>query len=130
MRKIFGYMAVAAMSAIAFGANAQESALVVKRGEVDTVYKAKHQVLGLAAPQAEVVVNGKAVKAYKTGTWGVELELNAGDNAIEVKSGNETRSFNVYYSTVRKPLTEEQKAAAKAKELKEAEKAKFYPTSL
>ena len=130
MRKIFGYMAVAAMSAIAFGANAQESALVVKRGQVDTVYKAKHQVLGLAAPQAEVVVNGKAVKAYKTGAWGVELELKAGDNAIEVKSGNESKSFNVYYSTVRKPLTEEQKAAAKAKQAAEEEKAKFYPTSV
>ena len=114
------------MLAVAFGANAQpQGKLVVKRGAVDTVYKAKHQVLGLADPAARVQVNGENVKVYKTGTWGVELQLKEGNNAIEVVSGSENKKFNVFYST-----TPKERKRDLAREAAEAEKAKFYPTSV
>jgi len=127
MRRFIGITAMAAaMLAVAFGANAQpQGKLVVKRGAVDTVYKAKHQVLGLADPAAKVQVNGENVKVYKTGTWGVELQLKEGDNTIEVVSGSENKKFNVFYST-----TPKERKRDLAREAAEAEKAKFYPTSV
>ncbi len=126
MRRIFSYMAMASMVMAAVGASAQSSEkLIVKRGAADTVYKAKHQVLGLAEPSSTVVINGKEVKAYKTGSWGVELTLSEGNNTIEVKSGNESKSFNVFYSTTPKQVKRDA-----AREAEMAEKAKFYPTSV
>ena len=117
---------MAAMIALAVGANAQSAdKLVVKRGEVDTVYKAKHLVAGLADPAGKVQVNGENVKVYKTGTWAVELQLKEGNNTIEVASGNGNKTFDVFYST-----TPKERKRDLAKEAAEAEKAKFYPTSL
>ena len=117
---------MAAMIALAVGANAQSAdKLIVKRGEVDTVYKAKHLVAGLADPAGKVQVNGENVKVYKTGTWAVELQLKEGNNTIEVASGNGNKTFDVFYST-----TPKERKRDLAKEAAEAEKAKFYPTSL
>ena len=117
---------MAAMIALAVGANAQSAdKLVVKRGEVDTVYKAKHLVAGLADPAGKVQVNGENVKVYKTGTWAVELQLKEGNNTIEVASGNGNKTFDVFYST-----TPKERKRDLAKEAEEAEKAKFYPTSV
>ncbi len=126
MRRTIVFSAMAAMVALAFGANAQTAdKLVVKRGNVDTVYKAKHQVVGLADPAGKVQVNGQDVKVYKTGTWGVELELKAGNNTVEITSGNESKKFDVFYST-----TPKERKRDLVREAAEAEKAKFYPTSL
>ena len=126
MKRISGFSAMAAMIALAVGANAQSAdKLVVKRGEVDTVYKAKHLVAGLADPAGKVQVNGENVKVYKTGTWAVELQLKEGNNTIEVASGNGNKTFDVFYST-----TPKERKRDLAKEAAEAEKAKFYPTSL
>lgn len=125
------------MAAVAMVAAAQVSAsafnvgnIVVKRGIVDTVYKAKHQVVGLADPGAEFTVNGNKVKAYKTGTWGIELQLKEGENDITIKDKSGSESFKVYYSTTPKPVSEQEKQAAAARAAAEAEKAKFYPASL
>lgn len=126
MKRISGFSAMAAMIALAVSANAQSAdKLVVKRGEVDTVYKAKHLVAGLADPAGKVQVNGENVKVYKTGTWAVELQLKEGNNTIEVASGNGNKTFDVFYST-----TPKERKRDLAKEAAEAEKAKFYPTSL
>lgn len=132
MKRSFSFLAAVAMVA---AASVSASAfnvgnIVVKRGIVDTVYKAKHQVVGLADPGAEFTVNGNPVKAYKTGTWGIELQLQPGDNLIEIKDKSGSDSFKVYYSTTPKTVTPEQQEAAKARAAAEAEKAKFYPTSL
>ncbi len=110
--------------------NVEIGNIVVKRGVVDTVYKAKHQVVGLADPGAEFTVNGNKVKAYKTGTWGIELQLQGGNNSITIKDKSGSETFNVFYSTTPKKVTEEAKQAAAAREAAEAEKAKFYPASL
>lgn len=126
MKRISGFSAMAAMIALAVGANAQSAdKLVVKRGEVDTVYKAKHLVAGLADPAGKVQVNGENVKVYKTGTWAVELQLKEGNNTIEVSSGNGNKTFDVFYST-----TPKERKRDLAREAAEAEKAKFYPTSV
>ena len=120
-------VAAASVSASAFNVGN----IVVKRGIVDTVYKAKHQVVGLADPGAEFTVNGNKVKAYKTGTWGIELQLKEGENLIKVadgKTGSET--FKVFYSTTPKAVSQQEKEAAAARAAAEAEKAKFYPASL
>ena len=123
--------AVAMVAAVSVSASAfNVGNIVVKRGIVDTVYKAKHQVVGLADSGAEFTVNGNPVKAYKTGTWGIELQLQPGDNLIEIKDKSGSDSFKVYYSTTPKTVTPEQQEAAKARAAAEAEKAKFYPTSL
>ena len=104
----------------------QVGKIVVKRGVADTVYKAKHQIFGIAEPGEEFMVNGNPVKAYKTGSWGVEIPLQPGKNqvSIEDKSGNTTQ-FSLFYSTA--PKSE---ARDMAKEAAEAEKSRFYPTSL
>ena len=133
MKKNFSFFAAVAMVA---AASVSASAfnvgnIVVKRGIVDTVYKAKHQVVGLADPGAEFTVNGNKVKAYKTGTWGIELQLKEGENLIKVadgKTGSET--FKVFYSTTPKAVSQQEKEAAAARAAAEAEKAKFYPASL
>ncbi len=104
---------------------ASVGSIVVKRGVADTVYKAKHQVIGMAEPGAEFKVNGKSVKAYRTGTWGVELQLQPGNNKIVVEDAKGSVSFNVFYSTDPKPVK-----ADRAKEAAEAEKLKFYPANL
>ena len=132
MKKLFGYMAVAAMVATASAAGAVNVGdIVVKRGDVDTVYKAKHVVVGMADPGAEFTVNGQKVKAYRTGTWGIELQLKEGDNDIKIaKDGLGSATFRVFYSSTPKKVTQEEIAAAQARKAAEAQKAKFYPTSL
>ena len=105
MRKIFSFSAVVAMVAIAFAANAvQVGNIVVKRGVVDTVYRAKHVVVGMADPGAQFTVNGKSVKAYKTGTWGIELQLVPGENNIKIEDNAGSATFKVFYSTTPKPV--------------------------
>lgn len=123
MRKIF---CVLALMAVAYAASAVHVGnIVVKRGVTDTVYRAKHVVVGLADPGAEFTVNDKPVKAYKTGTWGIELLLQPGENVITIKDKGSSAGFNVYYSTTPKPVKRDL-----AKEAAMAEKAKFYPTNL
>ena len=132
MKKIFGFFAAAAMVATASAANAVNVGnIVVKNGAVDTVYKAKHVVVGMADPGEKFTVNGMPVTAYKTGTWGLELQLKVGNNAITIaKEGVGSETFNVFYSTTPKPVTKEMQEAAAARKAAEVEKAKFYPTSV
>ncbi len=132
MRKIFGFLAVVAMVATATAASAVHVGdIVVKRGVVDTVYKAKHVVVGMAQPGEEFTVNGEKVKAYKTGTWGIELQLQEGNNDIMIaKEGFGSATFRVFYSSTPKVVTPQEKERIMARAAAEAEKAKFYPTSL
>lgn len=72
MKRILGFFAAAAMVATASAASAVNIGnIVVKTGAVDTVYKAKHVVVGLADSGEKFTVNGIPVTAYKTGTWGL-----------------------------------------------------------
>jgi len=127
MKKVTAICAVVAVALLA-SVNAHAvnvGNIVVKRGVADTVYKAKHLVVGMADPGAEFKVNGNNVKAYKTGTWGIELQLQPGDNAIKIEDAAGSTSFNVFYSTTPKAVKRDL-----AKEAAEAEKLKFYPANL
>lgn len=132
MKKIFGFFAAAVMVAAASAANAVHVGnIVVKTGVADTVYKAKHVVVGMADPGEKFTVNGTPVTAYKTGTWGLELQLQEGNNDIKIeKKGFGSATFRVFYSTTPKPVTPEMAKAAQARKEAEAQKAQFYPTSL
>ena len=132
MKKCFSFFAaVAMMAAASVSASAVHVGnIVVKRGVVDTVYKANHVIVGMADPGAEFTVNGNKVKAYKTGTWGIELQLKEGENDITIKDKSGSESFKIYYSSTPKPVSEQAKQAAAARAAAEAEKAKFYPTSV
>ncbi len=137
MRKVLCGFAVAAMAVAAMVSSpvtagaVQVGDIVVKRGVADTVYKAKHQVIGMAQPGEVFTVNGQQVKAYKTGTWGIELVLQPGNNEIKIEQqGQGSETFNVFYSTTPKPVTQQELEAAQARKAAEVEKAKFYPTSL
>lgn len=132
MRRIFGFLAAAAMSATALSAGAfNVGNIVVKRGAEDTVYRAKHVIVGLAEPGTKFTVNGNPVHVYKTGTWGVELELQPGENSVVIEeAGAGSGTMKIYYSTTPKPVSQEELAAAQAKKAADAEKATFYPTGL
>lgn len=132
MRKIFGFLAVAAMVATATAANAVHvGSIVVKEGVVDTVYNAKHVVVGMAQPGEEFTVNGQKVKALKTGTWGIELQLQEGNNDIKIAKGSfGSATFRVFYSTAPKVMSCKEKAQLQAKMAAEAESVKFYPASV
>lgn len=126
MRKIFTFLAVASMVGASVSTNAQQTeTLKVRRGLQDTVYKAKHIIVGLATPSGKVSVNGNPVHVYKTGSWGTELTLNEGNNSVVVKEGAQEVKFDVFYSTTPKKVVRNLE-----KEAEEAKKAAFVPTSL
>ena len=128
MKKTRVFCALAALVAFAYvDTYAQQAGkIVVKRGVADTVYKAKHQIFGVADPGEEFEVNGNPVKAYKTGSWGVEIQLQPGENQVRIEDrrGNTTQ-FSLFYSDAKKPGTRDI-----VKEAAEAEMRRFYPVSL
>ena len=82
-----------------------EVPLDIVRGERDTVYQAKHYIVGVTDPGAMAKVNGYPAKVYKTGSFGAELMLNEGVNHIEVVAESKgemgTKSFDVFYAKER-----------------------------
>ena len=119
-------VAVAAVLTVApVNAQTVNSSLQIKRGQDDTVYRAKHRILGLADPAAGVSVNGTPVKVHKTGTWGIELKLSEGNNTVKVVSGSDHVEFDLFYST-RTPV----KPVDPDKEQAALEAATFYPSFL
>ena len=82
--------------------NAQvTSGLKIVSGKVDTVFRASHYIVGAAKPGSEIFINGISVKQYKTGSFGMEINLVEGNNPIEVRVRNSNEdireSFSVYY---------------------------------
>ncbi|HRR49106.1 MAG TPA: AMIN domain-containing protein, partial [Bacteroidales bacterium] len=82
--------------------NAQvTSGLRIVSGKVDTVFRASHYIVGAAKPGSEIFINGISVKQYKTGSFGMEINLVEGNNPIEVRVRNSNEdireSFSVYY---------------------------------
>lgn len=81
--------------------SSQSLQLKILKGSVDTVYTPKHVVVGIDEPGSKIRVNKELVNQYKTGTFGVELTLNEGNNKIQVlsnsKSGREEINLEVFY---------------------------------
>ncbi len=129
MRKIYIYLAAAVMLCSATNVQAQKTeTLKVTRGKKEVVNTGNHIIVGIANPGNKVIVNGTPVHVYKTGSWGIELKLQEGDNPISVVSeGSETQEevkFNVVYNPNAKEETDPNKVA------KEKQEATFYPANL
>ena len=115
------------------GVSQAEVPLKIVRGDRDTVYQAKHYVVGVTAPGNSAKVNGEVVKVYKTGSFGAELMLKEGNNEISIETLNSTeqarKTLNVVYLKQRpeRLYTMEQAKAELAKStLKECD---FYAVS-
>ena len=79
----------------------KNTSLRIVSGKTKTVSTKVHYIVGVAKKGSEISVNGMPVKQYNTGSFGAELNLNEGENKVDVKAvkGNEieTESFSVYY---------------------------------
>ena len=101
--------------------------LKIARGEQDTVYRAKHYIVGVTKAGSKATVNGQDSKVYKTGAFGAELMLQEGNNPIEimVSDGKEStvKTLNVFYqprpATPRMLTQEEAERSLKRNTLKE-----------
>ncbi len=76
----------------------EESKLKIVRGKIDTVYSPVHFVVGVAEKGSEVFVNDMKVKQYSTGSFGAELNLDPGDNHIEVKVLSDGYEYKEFFS--------------------------------
>ena len=67
----------------------------------DTVTSGKYYVVCITDPGNLAAINGQQVKVYKTGTFGRQVQLQEGDNTIDITlfKGQqvETKQFNIYY---------------------------------
>lgn len=85
-----------------YGQNTSD--LKIVRGKTDTVNTPVHFIVGVAKPNSQVFINDQSVKQYSTGSFGAELRLNEGANAIFVKVVTEGReyfeNFSVYYKII------------------------------
>lgn len=67
----------------------------------DTVTSGKYYVVCITEPGILATINGQQVKVYKTGAFGRQVQLQEGDNPIDVTlfKGDqvETKQFNIYY---------------------------------
>lgn len=74
--------------------------LRIYSGQADTVTTATQTIIAVTEPGATATINGKAVKVYKTGSFGDEISLVPGENTVTVtatKDGmTENRVFKIY----------------------------------
>ena len=89
--------------AAAFTTNAAEPSLKIYSGLPDTITSATTTVVAVTEPGAKATVNGRDVHVYKTGSFGTKLELQPGENLINVTAtaNGETANIkrSVYYKT-------------------------------
>ncbi|MDO4736202.1 MAG: N-acetylmuramoyl-L-alanine amidase, partial [Bacteroidia bacterium] len=107
---------------------AQESqTLKVTRGKRDVVNTQNHIILGIANPSDKVTVNGEPVHVYKTGSWGIEVQLQEGKNTIHIASvGDKSQEikFDVIYDANATKTIDPKKLE------QEKQQATFYPANL
>lgn len=103
MKQILNLLSIISLAiVISIPAYAQENiSLRIVRGKSDTVTSRVHYIVGVAQKGSEIFVNGTPVKQYKTGSFGVELNLKDGDNKVDVKAtigaAVQTETFSIYY---------------------------------
>lgn len=75
--------------------------LRIVRGKVDTVSSQVHYIVGVAQKGSQIIINDAPVKQYETGSFGMELKLNEGDNNVNIKAVyngvEESDCFSIYY---------------------------------
>ena len=72
----------------------------------DTVTSSRYYAVCITDPGNLAAINGEQVRVYKTGAFGRELNLQPGDNRVEVTlfqgTRVETKEFNIYYDNTRR----------------------------
>ena len=82
--------------------NGQDYSFRVVRGKVDTVYSARHYVVGVAKPGSTITINGERVKQYETGGFGIALNLKKGSNRVSVKAIVDDKEVSDEFSVIYK----------------------------
>lgn len=89
-------------------AQGQSLKLDFEWGTRDTTYTKSKMIIGSTEPGAEVFVRGEKVKVYKTGSFGWQGDLSAGNNIIIVKAVKGALSvsdtLNIFYSLGQRPV--------------------------
>lgn len=94
MQKL-SFLIVATLAAFS-GAYAQQAPEIkIYSGVRDTLTTAKTTVVGVTDPNATVTVNGDAVHVYRTGSFGTEISLQPGDNAVDIAATLNGQTTNV-----------------------------------
>lgn len=79
----------------------EKASLRIVRGKVDTVTTKTHYIVGVAEKGSQILINEQPVKQYKTGSFGIKLNLTEGDNFVDVEAViddiKETERFSIYY---------------------------------
>lgn len=114
-RNLLLMMLIASMTAMA------NVPLKIVRGEQDTVYRAKHNIVAVTEPGNTAKIGGEQVKVYKTGAFGKQVVLKPGQNVIEVvvENGKKTarKKMQVFLSAA--PASKPQSAELVAEKLAE-----------
>lgn len=112
MKQILKLLSIIVLASItSLSLYSQENRILrIVRGKVDSTASKVHFIVGVAEKGSQVYVNKASVKQYETGSFGVELLLEEGENSVEVeaKKGDtvEKESFTIYYKK-KKPVVAE-----------------------
>lgn len=85
--------------------------LKVARGIRDTMYTASAHMICLTEPQTKAYVNGKEVHVYKTGCFEAKIDLQPGDNKIDIVTTNGERKTEKQVSIFRKEKKKAKKSS-------------------
>lgn len=87
--------------------SARELPLRIDSGRRDTVNTDKQVIVAVTEPGATATINGQSVKVYPTGSFGLEVPLQPGDNTVTVvaeKNGEKAEtSFNIFRGERQEP---------------------------
>lgn len=113
MHKTHFFAAGAAVLATLGAQAADNVPLRIYSGAPDTITTATTTLVAVTEPGAKATVNGEDIHVYKTGSFGTKLNLNPGDNTVEIKvtSGDATSMVTrqIFYDDKR-PATVAKKA--------------------
>ena len=84
----------------------------VVRGLRDTMFTPSAHIICVTEPQAKAFVNGKEVHVYKTGGFEARIDLQPGENQIDILTTKGTRKAGKKLSVFRKEKENAQKTSA------------------
>lgn len=102
-------LSIAAFAALAPAMQSQSLKVV---NVPDTTSASKVNIVAVTSPTATAQINGEAVKVYKTGSFGAPVELQMGDNKIDISVTEGTESKSQTVNVYRKEKTPQKSQAA------------------
>lgn len=115
----FNFLRVTAVAALGLSAvAAQAFEIKMYSGVADTVTSAKQTLVGASEPGATVTVNGQAATVNGVGSFAYRMELQPGENKVEIKAekGGETatKSFSIFRAEPKAKTAKAKKPKAEA----------------